>query len=415
MKRWLIACALLASFGGAAAAASVTVTKPAAGDSWTKGQPHPITWTKTGDMPATVRIVLRNQQNTAAVQTIADSAPNSGSYSWTIPASVADGQYRIRVKVLNADILDDGDVFTINSTAGASIAVTKPVAGETWLRGKPAEIRWTKTGTMAGTVQVLVIGPNSSHVQSTLTTANLGSCFFSVSDGYPYGQYRLRVQVPDGSVYGDSGIFTIGTSKDALAKGGTPMSESAVKDYFRTVWNYNHSGWGANDYYLSHPPSPVRETGYTDWRTAHVGYDRFAASPEGKVWWFTGWDRSRIFFNSEEFKGWGSRLVWAKLHFKQLTHLASGDTRVSCGTGIFQLLAPWDGYPMNPPVRPVGGLGFGSAEYDVDVTEAVRKWLDGALPDYGFMIKSEEPDWGQQERKCYSSYEITITLRFRNG
>jgi hypothetical protein len=114
--------------------ASITVSKPAAGDSWQKTKPYTITWTKSGTMPNSVKIDLVDQNSAAVVRPIADNQPNTGSYPWTIPADAAFGPYRVRVQVKTTAIQADSGTFNIVSglaPAGLT-AMTKKVNIKTY-------------------------------------------------------------------------------------------------------------------------------------------------------------------------------------------------------------------------------------------------------------------------------------------
>lgn len=104
---------MLALVGGMAYAQSITVTSPSAGVTWYKGQTYNITWTSSDEVPDQVRIRLRDSASTTVILNITDAAPNSGVYSWTIPESIAPGNYRIRVRSLPGDIWGDSVVFSI--------------------------------------------------------------------------------------------------------------------------------------------------------------------------------------------------------------------------------------------------------------------------------------------------------------
>ena len=67
------------------AAASIQVTSPNGGEKWEQGSTHPITWTATGSI-ANVRIEYSVAGSSGPFSTIAAGAPNSGTYSWTIPS-----------------------------------------------------------------------------------------------------------------------------------------------------------------------------------------------------------------------------------------------------------------------------------------------------------------------------------------
>jgi hypothetical protein len=60
MKKAVGILALIVLTAGLASAATVTVTKPAVGETWIKGTTYTITWTKDGTMPDLVRLSLRD-------------------------------------------------------------------------------------------------------------------------------------------------------------------------------------------------------------------------------------------------------------------------------------------------------------------------------------------------------------------
>ncbi len=116
-------CLLAAGF---LSAQSVTVVKPAAGETVTAGSGYTIVWTKSGTLAATVRISLRNAQTLAETALIAAGAPNSGSFGWQMPGNVPPGSYRVRVSVLTMQVKDDSDPFTIAPAPSGPVVVHVP-------------------------------------------------------------------------------------------------------------------------------------------------------------------------------------------------------------------------------------------------------------------------------------------------
>ena len=94
-------------------AQDITITSPETGDIWCFGKSYTINWTKSGDMHDSVKIRLYNSTGTTKILNISDSTDNDGSFSWTIPASVPEGSYRIRVKTINNLVEDDSDIFRV--------------------------------------------------------------------------------------------------------------------------------------------------------------------------------------------------------------------------------------------------------------------------------------------------------------
>jgi hypothetical protein len=90
-----------------------TVTSPAEGDTFKIGSAHSIAWNAKVSLGGTVDLFLYNSANTP--QTIIAGLSNSGSYSWSIPSSVAAGTgYYIKVSLHDAsDVYGKSEPFTI--------------------------------------------------------------------------------------------------------------------------------------------------------------------------------------------------------------------------------------------------------------------------------------------------------------
>jgi len=148
MRKVLLGAILLALAAVAASAATITVTKPYdyPSEPYCTGKSYPITWTKNGTLPDTVRITLRNAASTAEIAVIADPAPNSGAYQWTIPTGLADGKYVVRVKAKGVDVHGDSQASTIVTCP--AIKITSPHEGETWQETTTHTITWDIVGTL---------------------------------------------------------------------------------------------------------------------------------------------------------------------------------------------------------------------------------------------------------------------------
>ncbi len=139
---------------------SIVVTSPAAGIAWHVGETRLITWTKTGTMDDEVKIRLMREGN--IVLNIAGSVPNSGSYSWTIPASVEEGSYVVRVRTMDDAVWDNSEAFTVApaaasppdggppSASGAPVAILTPNGKETIPINRPFRITWNAVSGGAG-------------------------------------------------------------------------------------------------------------------------------------------------------------------------------------------------------------------------------------------------------------------------
>jgi hypothetical protein len=97
-------------------AGSITVTNPHSGDCWQKGNTYIINWTHSGH--ATANVKIRLYQGSSLILPITNSTSNDGSYSWSVPATISEGSYMIRVKTVDNNFYDDSDSFNISNSCG---------------------------------------------------------------------------------------------------------------------------------------------------------------------------------------------------------------------------------------------------------------------------------------------------------
>jgi len=214
MKKILMVLVLLIGLATLVSAQSITVVKPALNETWFKGQTYAIQWTSSGQLPAQVKIQLRNSASTVVVLDIVDPAPNNGSFQWPIPANVADGQYRIRVKAKGVEISGDSQVFNIAAAPpppAGTITIAKPSGGDTWVKGQPCIVTWTQTGSLPNQVVITLMNSTATAVVKTLAdpASNSGSYQGTAPADVADGQYRVRVTAKGTQVLGDSQVFNI--------------------------------------------------------------------------------------------------------------------------------------------------------------------------------------------------------------
>jgi len=74
----------------------ITVTSPNGMENWELGSTHNINWTSLGNLGPSLRITLYKEG--AHYLTITGDTPDDGSYSWTIPPTLATGtDYKVRI------------------------------------------------------------------------------------------------------------------------------------------------------------------------------------------------------------------------------------------------------------------------------------------------------------------------------
>ena len=113
----------------AATAASITVTSPNGGETWTAGSSHSITWTSSGTV-GNVKIEY-SSDNGSSWSTITSSTPNDGTHSWTVP-NLSSTQCLVRIEeASDGNPSDTSDaVFSITSGGGGSASIA---LNRTWL------------------------------------------------------------------------------------------------------------------------------------------------------------------------------------------------------------------------------------------------------------------------------------------
>ena len=190
-------------------APGITVTAPAAGGNWEVGSSQAITWTRSGTLDANVKIEL--YKGGVKALDIAASAANSGSYSWTVPASLAAGtNYLVRVTTADGAYSDDSDLFAISVFTTPTLTVTSPAAGATWRRNSTQQIMWTKTGTQGANVLIRLYRNGALKLTIVSSTANDGLYAWKVKSSLTKGAgYQVRVTTTTGAVDDYSGSFTV--------------------------------------------------------------------------------------------------------------------------------------------------------------------------------------------------------------
>ncbi|MCK5221906.1 MAG: hypothetical protein KAR14_10030, partial [Candidatus Aminicenantes bacterium] len=141
------------------------------------------------------------------------TGPNTGSLTWTIPESYDDGPYILRIKTDDGLVIDDSELFVINSATVSqpSITVTSPTSCDTWHKLTTYKIAWSKAGNMSSNVKVNIFRNNTdpSNFVQQLTGPNTGSINWTIPGTYTNGNYIIRVKTDDNAVVGDSTLFAV--------------------------------------------------------------------------------------------------------------------------------------------------------------------------------------------------------------
>ncbi len=99
----------------------LTVFAPDGGEVLPQGQTRDIRWRTISANPTPTTVTIELLDGIASVLTISNSAPNTGSFSWTIPESIAPGSnYRIRIA--------RNDITTSVDTSNAPFSIVQPIS-----------------------------------------------------------------------------------------------------------------------------------------------------------------------------------------------------------------------------------------------------------------------------------------------
>jgi subtilisin family serine protease len=157
---------------------TITVISPNGGEFWETGSVQNITWTSSGPID-NVKIEYSIDNGASWTEIIA-STPNDGSYDWTVPDNPSDNCL-IRVSDPDSEAEDASDVvFSI--VVPASITITSPNGGESWIIGSSQDITWTSSGPVDSVKIEYSINSGTSWTEIIASTPNDGSYNWTVPD-----------------------------------------------------------------------------------------------------------------------------------------------------------------------------------------------------------------------------------------
>lgn len=243
-----------------------------AGGNWSAGSNQSIAWSYSGNVGASVSILL--QKNAATVYTLTNNAPLEGSgkgtFNWTVPKNAPAGMDYSVVIASNSNPAIKGvsGVFSltggtpaphapgafgrtgfaktdaakspapgflerknfsktddkmksanVNTALLATLAVSQPAGGEEWSPGSTHTIAWKQiSGDATGNVKIILLKGNATY-QTIAASVPLGGGKYdwlipsdtpSVPTNSPTEQYRIQiVKTTDSNVQGTSDFFSV--------------------------------------------------------------------------------------------------------------------------------------------------------------------------------------------------------------
>lgn len=178
------------------------LTSPNGGEVWQSGSTYNITWNCTGCAP-TVNINL-TVDGGMSWNTIASGVPNTGSYSWTIPAMFSPPSANCLIQVTDGMLVDQSMSFF--QISHPSMTVVAPNGGETLISGQTYTITVSSTNSFGGSLDYSTNGGTSwNNITASLsgfpgtvnytwtvpaiTPAYSANCLIRFNSGGPYADF----------------------------------------------------------------------------------------------------------------------------------------------------------------------------------------------------------------------------------
>ena len=190
-----------------------TVTSPASGDQWIKGNSYTIRW--NGFSESKVKVDL--YQGSTRRLTIDSSTSNDGSLNYTVPLNFSYNGSDFRIRIVNESGAgyDYSGYFTIKSedTAGT---ITSPSSGDQWIKGNSYNIRWT--GFSDSSVNIDLYQGSIKRATIASGTNNDGSYSYSLPSNFSYNgsDFRIRMVNASGAGIAYSSNFSISSPQPVV-------------------------------------------------------------------------------------------------------------------------------------------------------------------------------------------------------
>ncbi|MDD3024255.1 MAG: Ser-Thr-rich GPI-anchored membrane family protein [Syntrophomonadaceae bacterium] len=186
-----------------ASPASLNITAPAAGTTYSNGENLPISWTATGLDKVDIFLISLQPGIKIAVGVSA----NAGSYSWTIPSNIASGSYKIQINGQGTSVYTTSEWFKFQAPSAPAINITAPAADAAYSNGENLPISWTATG--LDKVDIFLISLQPGIKIAAGVSANAGTCSWNIPANIASGSYKIQINGQGTSVYTTSEWFKI--------------------------------------------------------------------------------------------------------------------------------------------------------------------------------------------------------------
>jgi hypothetical protein len=404
----------------------LNILHPADGETWTKTRTQAVQWKLMGPaakISKTVRIALMDESGRNQILKIADSAPDSGSFDWGIPASVPDGNYRIQVKSLETNIQATGAGFRIlerqesmDRVPVRRVVVTSPRGDRRFKNTESIPLEWetdlrdilSRAGdNLHFTIEVF--DSDGGEKVATLLKTIPNSTFYKGGNRYAsngmwadaktgYYKFKVTPEKQNGEVAGIAGF-----SEKFFVTRGTEKVEEQLRPQIRD----RHSRrWIDTD--KDHEPISLFSSREG---LARVGWQSYRYPSAGSSGYFYFILRSGLKFQVEPLRRPGRLLLKATLRLKAVNS-DSHDADPPCGGKLYYLTSAWSGDCIDTPGYAVAEIPNQETGF-LDVTQYVQNWYTGSEPNNGFILGSKVENFDLRHTAwCATWYEPVLFLEF---
>jgi hypothetical protein len=220
---------------------TITVIRPAAGETWIAGAPDTIKWASTGISNVKIEYTTNNGLQETDWRVLTASTASNGVYVTAF--SVASTLYKVRITGLpeGAPTAMSNGTFTVLEQP--SITVVSPSAGEQLLAGTSKDIQWTSTN-IANVKIELTTNNGATWSPIVASTPSNGRFQWTVPTDPPVNSSLCQIQISNainnGIPSAKSGAFTINQVAPSITvtspKGGETWEAGSAKAITWTSW-----------------------------------------------------------------------------------------------------------------------------------------------------------------------------------
>lgn len=168
----------------------ITISAPAGGEAWQAGTTQTISWTSTnGITVAAIEYTTDNGTNWSTVTS--STSATAGSYSWSIPSSLAASSVKVRVR----DAQTGTSIVAVSNAFSVSLLrLTAPTGGEVFQAGANTSITWQNSSNITNlTLQYSTDAGSNWNNITTGVVASAGTYTWTVPAGISTTQGRVKI------------------------------------------------------------------------------------------------------------------------------------------------------------------------------------------------------------------------------